>query len=76
MSWKDPPPSKASMIQKRKEELHMQSKAIVKNWENTIEGQRIKRLQARQLREEEEEVGALWTKVALIIIINHRESVK
>lgn len=57
MSWQDPSPSKAVQIQKRKEELHKQSKTIVKNWENTIEGQRLKRLQARQLREEEEEVS-------------------
>lgn len=44
-------------MQRQKEELHKQSKSVVKNWENTIEGQRIKRLQARHLREEKEEVG-------------------
>ncbi len=35
---------------------HERSKVIVSNWENTIEGQRLKKLQARKLREEEEEV--------------------
>jgi len=54
--WQNPPPSKAVLRQKKKEELHEHSKAVVKNWENTIEGQRIKRLQARKIREEEEEV--------------------
>lgn len=44
-------------MQRKKEALHQQSKTIVKNWENTIEGQRLKRLQARQLREVEEEVS-------------------
>lgn len=42
----------------QKEALHQHSKNIVKNWENTIEGQRLKRLQARQLREQEEEVSS------------------
>lgn len=42
-----------------KEALYQQSKSTVKHWENTIEGQRLKRLQARQLKEEEEEVKCL-----------------
>ena len=35
--------------------LHEKSKQLVKNWENTIEGQRLKKLQARNIREEHEE---------------------
>lgn len=43
--------------QKReREELHATSKKLVKNWENTIEGQRLKKLQARKIREEQEEL--------------------
>lgn len=43
--------------QKReREELHAKSKKLVKNWENTIEGQRLKKLQARKIREEQEEL--------------------
>merc|ERR1712226_142580 len=39
--------------QKReREELHNKSKDLVKHWENTIEGQRLKKLQARNVREE------------------------
>ncbi|XP_020602636.1 coiled-coil domain-containing protein 173-like [Orbicella faveolata] len=38
-----------------REELHALSKESVKHWENTIEGQRLKKLQARKLREEKEE---------------------
>ncbi|KAJ7375299.1 hypothetical protein OS493_002047 [Desmophyllum pertusum] len=38
-----------------REELHTISKDSVKHWENTIEGQRLKKLQARKLREEKEE---------------------
>jgi len=42
--------------QKReREELHNKSKELVKHWENTIEGQRLKKLQARNIREEQEE---------------------
>ncbi|XP_058940424.2 cilia- and flagella- associated protein 210-like [Pocillopora verrucosa] len=40
---------------KEREDLHAISKESVKHWENTIEGQRLKKLQARQLREEKEE---------------------
>ena len=63
--------------------LHQHSKAIVSNWENTIEvckpcspgfhnspnlllssvflqGQRLKKLQAKKIREEKEEVGVAW----------------
>ncbi|XP_057293051.1 cilia- and flagella- associated protein 210-like [Hydractinia symbiolongicarpus] len=43
--------------QKReREKLHAKSKKLVKNWENTIEGQRLKKLQARKIREEQEEL--------------------
>lgn len=42
--------------QEAKMERHLQSKAMVSHWENTIEGQRLKKLQARKLREEKEEV--------------------
>lgn len=56
-SWQDPAPSVAVQVQRRRQSLHQKSKAIVSNWENTIEGQRLKRLQARQIREEEEEVS-------------------
>ncbi|XP_064401138.1 cilia- and flagella- associated protein 210-like [Halichondria panicea] len=38
-----------------REELHQRSKSIVKHWENTIEGQRLKKLQAGKIREEAEE---------------------
>lgn len=68
LSWQDPSPSKAARVQKRKEDLHLQSKAIVKDWENTIEGQRIKRLQARQLREDEEEVRTIFMIAPVIIL--------
>ena len=57
-SWQDPAPTKETQIHMQKEALHQHSKNIVKNWENTIEGQRLKRLQARQLREQEEEVSS------------------
>lgn len=40
---------------KERQELHTLSKDTVKHWENTIEGQRLKKLQARELREEKEE---------------------
>lgn len=40
---------------KQRKELHSLSKDTVKHWENTIEGQRLKKLQARQIREEKEE---------------------
>lgn len=43
--------------QKReREELHATSKDLVKHWGNTIEGQRLKKLQARKLREEQDEL--------------------
>ncbi|KAL5496481.1 hypothetical protein EMCRGX_G012777 [Ephydatia muelleri] len=35
--------------------MHEASKAMVKSWDNTIEGQRQKRLEARKMREEKEE---------------------
>ncbi|CAI7992319.1 Coiled-coil domain-containing protein 173 [Geodia barretti] len=38
-----------------RENRRLQSQNIVKHWENTIEGQRLKKLQAKKLREEEEE---------------------
>lgn len=56
-SWQDPAPSRGVEEQRRKETLHQQSKSIVQHWENTIEGQRIKRLEARKLRENKEEVN-------------------
>lgn len=56
MSWKDPIPGRAVEEGRRKEALHQQSKSIVQHWENTIEGQRLKRLEARKLREDKEEV--------------------
>lgn len=39
----------------RRKDRKLQSQSIVKHWENTIEGQRLKKLQARELREEKEE---------------------
>ncbi|KAK3731515.1 hypothetical protein QZH41_008548, partial [Actinostola sp. cb2023] len=42
-------------LQEEREALHNMSKETVKHWENTIEGQRIKKLQARKIREEKEE---------------------
>ena len=48
---------KEAQIQKRREALHEMSKDRVKHWENTIAGQRQKRLHARQLRLEQEEVS-------------------
>lgn len=56
-SWKDPIPSRVIEEQKRKNALYQQSKSIVQHWENTIEGQRLKRLEARKIREDEEEVS-------------------
>ncbi|XP_033639467.1 coiled-coil domain-containing protein 173-like isoform X1 [Asterias rubens] len=35
--------------------LHQRSKEMVKNWSNTIAGQRLKKLEARAIREEKEE---------------------
>ncbi|KAM4626159.1 cilia- and flagella- associated protein 210 [Discoglossus pictus] len=40
---------------KEREALHLRSKEVVKNWTNTIVGQRQKRLKSKQLREEKEE---------------------
>ena len=45
--------------QQQKEEKHSKSKSIVRNWENTIDGQRLKRLQAMKLKNEQEEVALL-----------------
>ena len=42
-------------MRKNQEELHMKSKELVKHWGNTIEGQRLKKLQAKKIREEQEE---------------------
>ena len=56
LSWKNPTPSRAVEEQRRKEALHEHSKSIVQHWENTIEGQRLKRLEARKIREDKEEV--------------------
>ncbi len=53
-SWEE---DKVSRIQARRLALHEHSKEIVKNWGNTIEGQRLKRLQAHQIREDGEEVS-------------------
>ncbi len=55
-SWRDPPVTKAAQIQNRRKELHEHSKGVVKNWSNTIEGHRQKRLQARKIKEDKEEV--------------------
>nr|XP_033801165.1 coiled-coil domain-containing protein 173 isoform X1 [Geotrypetes seraphini] len=40
---------------KEKKDLHLRSKEVVKNWTNTITGQRQKRLSFKKLREEREE---------------------
>ncbi|XP_028992422.1 cilia- and flagella- associated protein 210 [Betta splendens] len=40
---------------KQREDLHLQSKEVVKLWSNTIAGQRQKKLEARKIREEIEE---------------------
>ncbi|XP_032422747.1 coiled-coil domain-containing protein 173 isoform X2 [Xiphophorus hellerii] len=40
---------------KRREALHLQSKEIVKQWPDTIVGQRQKKLEAKKIREEMEE---------------------
>ncbi|XP_066302151.1 cilia- and flagella- associated protein 210-like [Branchiostoma lanceolatum] len=46
---------KAQRIRQDKEALHSRSKDVVKNWANTIAGQRQKRLEARKIREDHEE---------------------
>lgn len=46
---------KAEQQKRDRENLRAASKELVKQWENTIEGQRLKKLQARKLREEQEE---------------------
>ncbi|XP_036429901.1 coiled-coil domain-containing protein 173 isoform X1 [Colossoma macropomum] len=48
---------KESLIEaaKQREELHLRSKEVVKNWTNTIAGQRQKKLEAKKNREEAEE---------------------
>lgn len=56
-SWCNPAPSRNVQVQRKNESLHRQSTSIVKHWENTIEGQRLKRLEARKLREDEEEAS-------------------
>ncbi|XP_073401926.1 cilia- and flagella- associated protein 210 [Dendrobates tinctorius] len=40
---------------KEREDLHLRSKELVKNWTNTISGSRREKLQAKKLREEKEE---------------------
>jgi len=55
-TWRNPPVSKQAQIQHHKMELHQHSQNIVKNWSNTIEGHRQKRLQAHKVKEEKEEV--------------------
>uniref|UniRef100_UPI0037E85460 cilia- and flagella- associated protein 210 n=1 Tax=Semicossyphus pulcher TaxID=241346 RepID=UPI0037E85460 len=40
---------------KQRENLHLQSKEMVKTWSNTIAGQRQKKLEAKKIREEIEE---------------------
>ena len=57
-SWKNPAPTKAAQLQKQKEMLHQQSQHTVQKWQNTIEGQRLKRLQAHKLKVEQEEVSS------------------
>ncbi|XP_046846594.1 coiled-coil domain-containing protein 173-like [Xenia sp. Carnegie-2017] len=42
-------------IKAEREELHNISKNMVKNWENTIEGQRLKKLESKKIREAKEE---------------------
>ncbi|XP_020917240.1 coiled-coil domain-containing protein 173 [Exaiptasia diaphana] len=42
-------------LHEEREALHNMSKEMVQHWGNTIEGQRIKKLQARKIREEKEE---------------------
>ncbi|XP_028397202.1 coiled-coil domain-containing protein 173-like isoform X2 [Dendronephthya gigantea] len=42
-------------IQKEREELHNISANMVKNWGNTIEGQRLQKLKARKIKEDKEE---------------------
>ena len=75
-SWENPSPTKAAQMQTKREELHKQSQSIVKNWENTIEGQRLKRLQARQIREEKEEVSFIVLHLSFKYYIICREDVK
>ncbi|XP_077978349.1 cilia- and flagella- associated protein 210-like [Glandiceps talaboti] len=48
----------AQRLQAEREEklaLHARSKDVVKNWSNTIAGQRLKKLEARKIREEKDE---------------------
>ncbi|XP_075789697.1 cilia- and flagella- associated protein 210 isoform X2 [Pelodiscus sinensis] len=40
---------------KERTDMHLRSKAVVKNWPNTIAGQAKRKLKARKLREEKEE---------------------
>ncbi|XP_076858787.1 cilia- and flagella- associated protein 210 [Brachyhypopomus gauderio] len=46
--------SRTAAAQQR-EALHLRSKEVVKNWPNTIAGQRQKKLEAKKLREQNEE---------------------
>ena len=46
--------------------MHERSKDIVSTWENTIEGQRVKKLQARKIREEAEEVS--WSMISAVLV--------
>ncbi|XP_062861990.1 cilia- and flagella- associated protein 210 [Trichomycterus rosablanca] len=40
---------------RQRQDLHLRSKEVVKNWSNTIAGQRLKKLEAKKIREELEE---------------------
>ncbi|XP_022099019.1 coiled-coil domain-containing protein 173-like [Acanthaster planci] len=46
---------KRKALKEEKEALKKQSQEMVKNWSNTIAGQRLKKLEARAIREEKEE---------------------
>ena len=45
--------------QQQREEKHAKSKSVVQNWGNTIDGQRLKRLQTMKLKNEKEEVATI-----------------
>ena len=51
------PKEEESLLEKiaERKRLHEKSVAVVKNWPNTIEGQRMRKLEARKLRAEAEE---------------------
>ncbi|XP_071960010.1 cilia- and flagella- associated protein 210-like [Antedon mediterranea] len=46
---------KRKNLKLEREDLHERSTEMVKNWSNTIAGQRLKKLEARKIREEKEE---------------------